>query len=51
MERPYQRPALEPCELRAPHRPGEGGRARTPLDCKRTHTQRAYGEYQKANRT
>ena len=51
MERPYRRLAPEPREVRAPHRPGEGGRARTPWERERTHTQRARGEYQKGNRT
>ena len=50
-ERPYRRPAPEPREVRAPHRPGEGGGARTPRERKGTHTQRIRGEYQKGNRT
>ena len=51
MERPYQRPAPGPREVRAPHQPGEEGGARTPRERERTHTQRTRGEYQKGNRT
>ena len=51
MERPYRCPAPEPREVRAPHRPGEGGRARAPRERERTHTQRTRGEYQKSNQT
>ena len=51
VERSYRRPAPEPRRMRTPHRPGERGRARTPRECGRTHTQRTHGEYQKGNRT
>ena len=52
VERPYQRPAPKPREVRAPHQPGEGGRGeRTPRERERTHTRRTRGEYQKGNRT
>ena len=50
MERPYQRPAPGPREVRAPNKPGEGG-GRTPRERERTHTQRTRGEYQKGNPT
>ena len=36
-------------EVRKPHHPGRG--ERTPLERKRTHKQRARGDYQKGNRT
>ena len=48
-ERPYQRPVPGPRGVRTPHHPGGGGE-RTPRERKRTHTQRARGEYQKGNR-
>ena len=51
MERPYRRPAPEPCEVHAPRRPGWGGRAQTPRERERTHTQRTRGKYQKGNWT
>ena len=51
VERPYRRPAPEPREVRAPHRPGEGGAARTPRERERMRVQRTRGEYQKGNRT
>ena len=51
MEWPYRGPEPEPREVRAPHRPGEGERARTPRERERKHTPRAGGEYQKGNRT
>ena len=52
MQRPYQRPAPGPREVRAPQQPGEGrGGERTPRERERTHTQRTRGEYQKGNRT
>ena len=52
VERPYQRPAAGPREVRAPHQPGEGrGAAWTPREREGTHTQRTRGEYQKGNRT
>ena len=51
MERPHRRPAPGPHEVRAQHRPREGGSARTLRERERTHTQRTRGEYQKGNRT
>ena len=51
MERPYQRPAPGPREVRAPHQPGEGDGGQTPRERERTHTQRTRGENQKGNRT
>ena len=48
-ERPYQRPAPGPREVRTPHQPGEGGRARTPQEHERTHTQRTRGENEKGD--
>ena len=51
MERPYRRPAPEPCEVLAPQRPWEGGGAPTPQERERSHTQRARGEHHKGNRT
>ena len=43
MERPYWRLTPEPRVVHAPEQPGEGGRARTPRERERTHTQRARG--------
>ena len=51
VERPYQRPAPEPREVRASHQPGEGGGAQRPRERERTYTQRTRGENQKSNRT
>ena len=51
VERPYQRPAPGPLEVRAQHQPGEGEGTRTPRERERTHTQRTRGENQKGNRT
>ena len=50
VERPYQRPAPGPREVRAQHKPGRGG-ARTPRERERTHTQRTRGETEKGKRT
>ena len=51
VERPYQRPAPGPREVRAPHQPGEGGGTQTPQERERTHTPRTRGEEEKGNQT
>ena len=51
LEPPYWRPAPETRVVRAPHRSGGGGVARTPREHERTHTQRTHGADLIGNRT